>query len=51
MIIQDIWLRDRNLKNVELLKTWDMPVAEDLKKRFLAWYEDLNNIPSFVVPR
>lgn len=41
LIIQEIWLLDRELSNAELAQSWDREVSAEMADRFIEWYEGL----------
>jgi hypothetical protein len=43
-IIQEIWLRDRELKGLELAKSWDRDLPNDLDLRFRRWYQNMSKL-------
>lgn len=50
-LIQEIWLRDRQLKKQENLQTWDNELPADLAKKFMIWCEGLRGIDDIRIKR
>lgn len=50
-LIQQIWIRDRDLKMVDAAHSWDQELPSDIEADYRNWYSDLSNLTSYRIPR